>query len=63
MAGIPAFDRARIIETLDRHGVEYMVVGGIGAQLHGATGRRRTSTPYRRPPRRTSADLRLRSES
>jgi hypothetical protein len=33
----PAFDRARIIETLDRHGVEYLVVGGVGAQLHGAT--------------------------
>lgn len=33
----PALDRARIIEVLDRHGVEYLVVGGIGAQLHGAT--------------------------
>jgi hypothetical protein len=33
----PAFDRARMIETLDRHGVEYLVVGGVGAQLHGAT--------------------------
>lgn len=33
----PAFDRARIIETLDRHGVEYLVVGGVGAQLHGGT--------------------------
>jgi hypothetical protein len=33
----PALDRARILEVLDRHGVEYLVVGGIGAQLHGAT--------------------------
>jgi hypothetical protein len=33
----PALDRARIIEVLDRHGVEYLVVGGVGAQLHGAT--------------------------
>lgn len=33
----PALDRARIIEVLDRHSVEYLVVGGIGAQLHGAT--------------------------
>jgi len=33
----PALDRARIIEVLDRHAVEYLVVGGIGAQLHGAT--------------------------
>jgi hypothetical protein len=33
----PAFDRARIIEALDRHGVEHLIVGGIGAQLHGAT--------------------------
>lgn len=33
----PPLDRARIVETLDRHGVEYLVVGGVGAQLHGAT--------------------------
>lgn len=33
----PSLDRARIIECLDEHGVEYLVVGGIGAQLHGAT--------------------------
>ena len=33
----PPLDRARIIECLDDHGVEYLVVGGIGAQLHGAT--------------------------
>lgn len=36
MSDGPALDRARIIEVLDRHGVEYLVVGGIGAQLHGA---------------------------
>lgn len=32
----PGFDRVRIIETLNRHGVQYLIVGGIGAQLHGA---------------------------
>lgn len=33
----PPLDRARIIECLDEHEVEYLIVGGIGAQLHGAT--------------------------
>jgi hypothetical protein len=33
----PVFNRARIFEVLDRHDVEYLVVGGVGAQLHGAT--------------------------
>ncbi len=37
MAGGPPLDRARIIECLDEHDVQYLVVGGIGAQLHGAT--------------------------
>jgi hypothetical protein len=31
------FDLARILTTLDRHGVEYLVVGGLGARAHGAT--------------------------
>jgi len=26
----------RIIEAFDRHGVEYLIVGGVGARLHGA---------------------------
>ena len=30
-------DRDRIIECLSRHQVEYLLVGGIGAQMHGAT--------------------------
>jgi hypothetical protein len=30
------FDLARILTTLDRHGVEYLVVGGLGARAHGA---------------------------
>jgi hypothetical protein len=30
------FDPTRIIEALDRHAVEYVVVGGFGSQLHGA---------------------------
>lgn len=29
----PAFDPARIIEVLDPHGVEYVMVGGFGSQL------------------------------
>jgi hypothetical protein len=32
----PAFDPARIVQVLDRHHVEYVVVGGFGSQLHGA---------------------------
>lgn len=32
----PPLDRARIIECLAKHGVEYLVVGGVAAQLHGA---------------------------
>jgi hypothetical protein len=31
------FDLARILTTLDRYGVEYLVVGGLGARAHGAT--------------------------
>jgi hypothetical protein len=31
------FDLARILTTLDRHGVEYLVVGGLAARAHGAT--------------------------
>jgi hypothetical protein len=33
----PEVDWVRITECLDRHGVEYLIVGGLGAQLHGAT--------------------------
>ncbi len=33
----PEFDVERITECLARHGVEYLLVGGFGAQLHGAT--------------------------
>ena len=32
-----AFELARILATLDRHGVEYILVGGLGARAHGAT--------------------------
>jgi hypothetical protein len=32
----PLLDRDRIIECLGRHRVEYLLVGGIGAQMHGA---------------------------
>lgn len=33
----PPFDPARIAETLARHGVEYLLVGGMGARVHGAS--------------------------
>ena len=36
MAAEPAFDPGRIIEILDRHHVEYILVGGFAAQAHGA---------------------------
>lgn len=32
----PAFDPGRILTTLERHGVEYVLVGGLGARAHGA---------------------------
>lgn len=32
----PLLDRDRIIECLSRQRVEYLLVGGIGAQMHGA---------------------------
>ena len=30
-------DAERIVQVLNRHGVEYVLVGGLGARLHGAT--------------------------
>jgi hypothetical protein len=35
----PPLDEARIVRTLDAHGVEYVLVGMLGARLHGATRR------------------------
>jgi hypothetical protein len=32
----PPLDAERIVEVLDRHGVDY-IVGGVGARLHGAS--------------------------
>lgn len=37
MSPSPPLDRFRILEVLNDHGVEYLVVGGVGAQLLGAT--------------------------
>lgn len=34
--GAPALDVERIIEVLGHHGVEYVLVGGVGARFHGA---------------------------
>ncbi len=31
-----SFDPDRILETLDRHGVSYVLVGGVAARAHGA---------------------------
>jgi hypothetical protein len=31
------FDFGRLLRTLERHGVEYVMVGGLGARAHGAT--------------------------
>jgi len=39
MDGVPPsseFDPDRILAVLDRHGVEYVLVGGVGARIHGA---------------------------
>lgn len=36
-AEAPSFDPVRILEALHRHGVEYLVVGGVAGQAHGAT--------------------------
>lgn len=33
----PQLDIARILETLDRHRVSYLLVGGIAATIHGAS--------------------------
>jgi hypothetical protein len=35
----PPLDEGRIVRTLDAHGVEYVLVGMLGARLHGATRR------------------------
>jgi hypothetical protein len=32
----PPLDVKRIVSTLDRHGVQYLLVGGVGATLYGA---------------------------
>jgi hypothetical protein len=36
MGGGRELDVRRLVECLDRHHVEYLIVGGVGAQLHGA---------------------------
>lgn len=38
MSGLPtSFDPEAIFATLNRHGVDYVVVGGIAATLHGSS--------------------------
>ena len=36
MAADPSFDPGRILVTLERHRVDYVLVGGLGARAHGA---------------------------
>jgi hypothetical protein len=36
MTGQPSFDPIRLLETLDRHGVRYVVIGGIAARILGS---------------------------
>jgi hypothetical protein len=33
----PVFDPQRILEALERYSVEYVIVGGFGSQVQGAT--------------------------
>jgi hypothetical protein len=51
----PRFDVGRILEALDRHGVSYLIVGGIAATIHGAT---RQITDFDCLPARTPVNLR-----
>lgn len=50
----PDLDVGLILETLDRHGVSYLVVGGIAAAIHGAT---RQTTDFDCLPARTEDNL------
>src|SRR5690349_14863347 len=34
---VAAFDPLRILETLDRHGVKFVIIGGIAGRLWGST--------------------------
>ena len=36
-ADASSLDLERILRTLERNGVEYVLVGGLGARAHGAT--------------------------
>lgn len=47
----PAFDPLRAFRTLDRHGVRFVVIGGVGARLHGSpTVTNDTDICYERSP-------------
>jgi hypothetical protein len=48
------FDLDRILTTLERHLVEYVMVGGLGAPAHGAT---RPTLDVDFVPRSTSENL------
>ena len=46
-----SFDPVLALQTLDRHGVRFVVIGGIGARLHGSpTVTRDTDICYERSP-------------
>jgi len=53
-------DTARIIETLDRHDVVYILVGGLGAAAHANRGKDQAALPeLDRLARRQKRDLDL----
>lgn len=37
MSDTPPLDRAALLDTLSRHGVRFVLVGGLAAQVHGAS--------------------------
>jgi hypothetical protein len=59
----PALDRVALLASFARHGVRFVLVGGLAAQAHGAARRPRTRTSAPSGPRRTSRAWPLRSQS
>jgi hypothetical protein len=53
----PVLEAARIIEVLNRHGVEYVVIGAYAAQLHGAPIRKTEDIDFTPSRRRGNLDF------
>jgi len=53
---VTGFDPVRVIEVLADHGVEFVIIGGFAAELHGAPGNPAPSSQHPslldRPPAR-----------